>query len=172
MPIASATSYIKNLLDGLVMPGSPATPNLVAYVTPPDPNVEAQYPTLYVWPTDMDESRDSNKGGTVPRALTTGGPSGFKPLEHSIDLYLVWFQQDDDSDADNLFPGMVDAIMAALRVSADPVVVTDPYTGTQSQLIDVGENMTARITLRSLADQRYDRYDCLIVLNCLELLAA
>jgi hypothetical protein len=169
MPIASSLSYIKGLLDGLAMPGQ--LPSMNAYITPPDPNTETQIPTAYVWPTEGDESRDG-KAGTVPRNTGPGTPSGFKDLEHHIDVYVVWFGADDEPDIDNLFPGIVDAVMYAFRTSADPAPVTDPYTGEASTLVDVGEVQSYRITLRSLVEQAYDRYDSLISLSVLEVIQA
>ena len=175
MTIAATQSYLKGLVDGLVwpFPAAPSpVPNLVAYITPPDPNVEAMIPTAYIWPSHGDENRDGARGGTVPRALTLGGASGFKGVIHDIDLYLVYFLANNDADADNLFPAMVDTIMSALRVSTDPVKVTDPYTSIDSWLIDVGERMTYQITVRSLVDQGFNRYDALLALSINELIAA
>lgn len=170
MPIASTCQHIKSLLDGLPMPGG--VPDMVAYITPPDPNVEAQIPVAYVWPPDGDESRNPAKGGTISRNTGPGTASGFKAIEHLIDVYVVWFGADDDPDADNQFPGIVDAVMAALRTSPDPQVVTDPYTNVQSQLIDVGERMTYRTTISALSDQAYNRYDALILCPIIEHLQA
>jgi hypothetical protein len=170
LPINSTQVYIKNLLNGLAMPGN--VPNLVAYITPPNPNVQAQYPTVYVWPLSGNESRNPARGGTVPRALYTGAGSGTKPISHVMHAWLVWDMANDDSTADISFPGMVDAIMAALRVSTDAVEVADPYTSATSWLIDVGEDMTYQITVRALEDQAMSRYDALLVLPIIELIAS
>lgn len=175
MSIVATQVYLQGLINNLAwpFPTSPTpVPNLVAYITPPDPNVEATVPTAYVWPSNGDENRDGARGGTVPRALTLGGASGFKGVIHAIDVYLVYFLANNDPDADNLFPAMVDQVMSALRVSADPVKVTDPYTAIDSWLIDVGERMTYQITVRSLVDQGFNRYDALLALSINELIAA
>jgi hypothetical protein len=168
VPINSVQTYIQQLINGLIMPGSAG--QLTAFITPPDPNEETAQPVAYVWPDTGDESRNSAKGGTVPRNTGINTPSGYKAFEHHFLIYMIWNGQDDDPEADTWFPGMVDAVMLTLRTSADPVPVQDPYTGFMSTLIDVGENMSYRITLRSLADQRYDRYDALITLELLELM--
>lgn len=168
MPINSTQVYIQNLIDGLLMPGNAG--RLRAYITPPDPNVEAEIPTAYVWPSDGDESRRSDKGGTVPRNTGIGTPSGYKAFEHHLDIWVVWFGQDDDPAADTWFPGMIDAIMLVLRTSPDPAVAQDPYTEQLTTLVDVGENMGYRITIRALDDQRYNRYDGLISLELLEIM--
>jgi hypothetical protein len=172
MPIASTLGYIKGLLDGLPLPGD-STPNLAAYITPPDPNVETDIPTAYVWPGDGNEDRDPNRAGSVPRNTGPGTYSGDKGIEHDMSVYLVWFAADDQADIDSLFPGVVDAVMAVLRTSDDPAEVQDPYDpNTISTLIDVGEKMTYRIELRSLVNQAYNRYDALVGLTVLEVIKA
>ena len=170
MSIAAAQTYVQQLIDGLPMPGG--TENLAAYITPPDPNVLAEFPTAYVWPSAGEESRDASKGGTVPRNTGPGTPSGWKNNEHSMDIWVVWFGADDDPSADTLFPGIMDAILKCLRFSPERPLAVDPWTGDQSWLVDIGEKMSWRITLRSLTDQRYDRYDGLITLPFYEVFQA
>lgn len=174
MPINSTLQYYKSLLDQLPMPGG--APPLRVFITPPpvDDNPEGG-PHGFVWPNNGNESRAPDRGGTVPRALTKPIPgqnpnSGTKALDHSIHLYIIWFQANDDDQADSWFPGMMDAIAWQLRVSTDPVAITDSYDGTISALIDVGEQMDYEITYRFVEDQRYTRYDGLWMLPTLELL--
>ncbi|HEY0719545.1 MAG TPA: hypothetical protein VGD68_18160 [Streptosporangiaceae bacterium] len=171
MPIAACQEYVKNLLNDLPMPGS--YPNLACYITAPDPNVEAEIPTAYVWPTNGAEKRDPRNAGTMPRNTGPGTPSGFKTISHSIGIWVVWFGADDDQDADNAFPGMVDAIMFALRTAApDPAIVTDPYTGEETMLADTGEEMTYQTNVSAIEDQRWNRYDALIKLPITEVIQA
>lgn len=170
MPIASTLGFIKGLLVDLAMPGQ--LPSLAAYITPPDPNVQTDIPTAYVWPTDGDEGRDPEKGGAVPRNSGPNTASGTKGTEHNIDVYVVWMGSNDEPDIDNLFPGVVDAVMAAFRYSDDPATATDPYTEEKSTLVDIGERMSYRVTLRSLVEQAYNRYDSLISLSVLEIIRA
>lgn len=171
MPIASTLAYVKGLLNGLPMPGD-NVPALAAYITPPDPDTETQIPTAYVWPGDGDEDRNGSRAGTVPRNTGPGTYSGFKGLEHSLSVYVVWFAADDQPDIDSQFPGIVDAVMFAFRTSADPATAVDPYTSQETTLIDVGEKMTYRIELRSLVNQAYNRYDALVGLTVLEVIQA
>jgi hypothetical protein len=166
--INAAQVYIQALLNGAPMPGSAG--NLVAYITPPDPEVDATVPHAYIWPTTGNESRNPSYGGTVPRASFRGGPSGTKPVIHTLHIYVIWFQANDDPQADTWFPGMLDEIMAVLRSSTDPVVVTDPYTNVQSQMIDVGERMSYQVAVSALEDQRLHRYDGLITCTLWELI--
>jgi hypothetical protein len=174
VPINSTLAYLKSLLDGLAMPGG--APNLRAFITPPSPDDNPEgTPTAYIWPASGEESRNTERGGTVPRALTKPVPganpnSGTKPIDHMVHVYVIWDQANDDELADSLFPGMLDAIGWQLRVSTDPVVVVDSFDGTISQLIDVGETIPYQITVRYLEDQRYLRYDALLPLPVMELI--
>ena len=62
-------------------------------------------------------------------------------MEHYIPIYMMWDAMQGDPNFSTLFPGMVDGIRAVLRVSDDPVSVTDPWTGEQSWLVDVGSHV-------------------------------
>jgi hypothetical protein len=170
VPLASTTGYLKSLLDGLAMPGG--LPPMACYINPPDPNVESQIPTAYVWAPDFDENRDSKQGGTLPRNSGPDTPSGFKSIEHQIEIFLIWFQAADDPQADSLFFGICDAAMAALRTSPDPAPITDPFTGAQSQLFDVGEVIRGRTTISATASQVWNRLDGLLQVAVHELFQA
>jgi hypothetical protein len=150
-------AFINGLLNNLEMPGG--APTLASYITPPDPNVEADVPTAYVWPMPGSEKRL-----TEPRNTGPGTPAGWKTTRHEIGIYLVWFGSDEDPDADALFPGYLDALMDALRTAWPmPAVLTDPWTGEQTQLVDAGEEMSYDSPPpRATEDQRYLRYDALI----------
>lgn len=174
MPLQATLTYIKGLLDGLPMPGG--APSLVAFITPPavDENPDGT-PRAYVWPSSWEESRNPERGGTVNRALAMpqygqSANSGTKPIDHSIHVWIIWDQANDDPNADNWFPSMIDAISWQLRVSTDPAVVYDEATGLASQLIDVGEQISGQITVRALDAERYYRYDCLLILPVMELI--
>jgi hypothetical protein len=171
MSLNTAQSYIRSLLDGLPLPGT-GTPNLSAVITPPDPNVQAEIPTAYVWPTKGVESRNPGLGGTIPRNTGPGTPSGLKPIEHELDIFLVYFGQDDDPESDTLFPGIIEAVMQALRTSPDPAQVSDPYSGVVSTFVDVGEHMSWEVAINAVEDQAYNRYDALLICRLFELIFA
>lgn len=170
MSIVAVQSYIRDSLQNLPLPNGSL--NLKVYITPPDPNDEAEFPTAYVWPSAGDETRDPHHGGTIPRNTGPGTPSGNKPVIHDMDIFLVWFGADDDPDADSWFPGMVDAVMGALRYIKMPQSITDPYTGYTSDLVDLGENMAYEVVVSAVANQAYNRYDARIKLRLLELIFA
>ena len=171
MSLNTAQQYVMSLLDNLPLPGD-GTPNLTAVITPPDPNVQAEVPTAYIWPTKGVESRNPGLGGTIPRNTGPGTPSGLKPLEHELEIFLVYFGQDDDPESDTLFPGIVEAVMQALRTSPDPAQVSDPYSGAISTFVDVGEHMAWELVINAVENQAYNRYDCLLTCRLFELIFA
>lgn len=172
MPINTAQVYINDLLNGLVWPFT-GVPPLQSQITPPDPNVEANIPQAYIWPSRGKESRDPRRGGTIPRATSANSPSGLKVQTHRLNIWLVWWGQDDDPDSDTLFPGMLDAMMDTLRLTPDTTpLLLDPWTNRESYLIDIGEDMDYQITLRAVEDERYNRYDGLITCVINEVFAA
>lgn len=171
MPIVTVQSFMLSLLDGLDMPyGKPAAN---AYITPPDPRVQARVPAIYIWPSDGHESRDDEVGGTIPRNSGVGTPSGNKGIKHQMDVYMTWTAVNAGEQSDPIFPGMMDAVMSALRYSQpNPAQITDPNTGLTSTIYNVGEEMSYRPGLEALEDERWLRYDCLITCTVWEIINA
>jgi hypothetical protein len=171
MPIVSVQSYLLSILDGLPMPfGRPAAN---AYITPPDPRIQAKVPAIYIWPADGDENRSPELGGTIPRNTGVGTPSGTKGILHRMDVYLTWISAGSGTAQDPIFPAMVDAVMFALRYSVpNPVYITDPATNITSTIYNTGENMQYRTGIESLADERMKRYDALITVSIWEIFNA
>jgi hypothetical protein len=167
VPIASCQQFLFSLLDGLQMPyGRPAAK---AYVTPPDPRVQARIPAIYVWPASGEENRSPQLGGTIPRNSGPGTASGTKGLLHQFDVYLTWFSADGGKSQDPVFPSMVDAVMSALRYSVpNPAEWTDPATGQTSSIYNTGEVIRYQTGVESLADERWLRYDCLLTVSVWE----
>lgn len=166
MPLNTVHYYIKNLINGVQVPGTAGI--LEAFIKPPDPETEPT-PKAYVWGSTEDEARLASPRVPISGEITQ---AGWKEANHLLDIWLVWFS-DEDSDSDSLdiaFPAVVDAVAAILRKSPDPVQVTDPATGQDSQLADVGEQMSIDMyPPRATADQRVWRYDARIQLKIQEL---
>lgn len=171
MPIVSAQTFLLGLLDGLPMPYG--QPNANAYVTPPDPRVQARVPAIYIWPADFDENRSSQLGGTVPRNQGINTPSGTKGILHQMDIYITWMAINNATQTDPIFPGMIDAVTAALRYcQPNPVQITDPNTGLTSTIYNVGEEMRGRPGIEALDDERWLRYDALVTASVWEIINA
>lgn len=160
----SCQLYIKNMINGLTVPGN--ANSLLAYITPEDPFDDTN-PAAYIWPSTGNEDRQA-----VPRVgadIYNPTQAGWKTLTHDLDIYLTWFNDDSDPNADISFPAVLDVVMYTYRSSANPAVVADPLTGLQSQLIDVGERMTYRMAgIHATADQRWLRYDAQLTLTIIE----
>lgn len=171
MSIVAVQQFLLSLLDDLPMPNG--VPNANAYVTPPDPRVNAKVPAIYIWPSDGDENRSPQLGGTVPRNTGPGTASGTKGIRHSFDIYLTWFSAGSGKQQDPVFPGMVDAVMFALRFSQpNPAYITDPNTELTTTIYNVGEEMTYRTGIASTADERWKRYDALVNVTVWEIFRA
>lgn len=170
MPIVSSQNAIMSIIQGLPMPGG--NYQLEAFVTPPDPETDYSNPHAYIWPTDGDESRNPGEGGSIPRNTGVNTPAGTKPIMHNFEIFMRWYANNDDTNSDTWFPGMVDAVMWALRTCTDPQIAVDPYTEVQSQLIGIGERMKYHITIRATEDEAYNMYDALISVPVLEILHA
>ena len=157
MPLNSTQLYLLSLLDGLPLPGPAGqSGQLACYITPPDPG-NLDVPTAYIWPVSGEERRLTTPRGSGPNV----NQPGWKHITHRVQLYLAFVGAGDDPAADTTFPAVIDAVMAALRPSADEVVVTDPVTGILSSLLlGIGEDMSYEYAVvKTLADQRYFRYD-------------
>jgi hypothetical protein len=163
--------FLLSILDGLQFPYD--VPAARAFITPPDPRVQAKVPAIYIWPASGEENRSAQLGGTVPRNKGPGTPSGTKGLEHRMDVYLTWFNVNSGSQQDPKFPAMVDAVMAALRYSQpNPAEITDPATGLTSTIYNVGENISYQVGVEATADERWLRYDALLAVSCWEIVNA
>ena len=169
--ILTVQQYLLAKLDGLEMPAN--VPAAEAFITPPDPRVKAKVPAIYIWPSDGRENRSSELGGTIPRNTGINTSSGTKGILHQFDIYVTWFSSNSGKQADPLFPGIVDTVMAALRFSLpNPYEAQDPNTGQWSTIYNVGEDMKYRIGVEATADERWLRYDSLVGCSIWEILRA
>lgn len=173
MGLPAVIQYVRDQLNGLAMP-FPSV-ELAAYITPPDPNVETVIlPTLYVLTADGPEKRL-----TMPRNTGPGTSAGDKTIDHDLKLHVIWMIANTApanvgaADPDLLFSGVIEGVMAALRTTKAPYLLTDPWTGQQTLLVDPGERLTYHYLPRhSVKNQRMLRYDGLIDLPVQELIEA
>jgi len=169
MPVVSALTYVQGLINGIPVPGTAGLSGpLVALITPYDPD-ESGEARAYVWPASGNENRLA-----FPRNTGPNTPAAWKNVYHNIEIFLTWFDNSDtDADVDTSFPALIDAVMDVLRTSTDPQLVTDPYTGRQSQMVNLGEDQNYEyIPPHSTADQRQLRFDARITTRLLELIQA
>lgn len=132
MPLNSVQHYVRNIIDGLNVPG--ATAPLEAYITPPTvDNLDA--PKAFVQGARLRGSRQ-----TAPRR------AGFKHLAWVVDVYLSYETNPDSPTVDSEFPQIVDAVMAAFWTTTIPTFI-DPLGNPVgaavpgcSQILNIGED--------------------------------
>jgi hypothetical protein len=134
MPLNSVQIYVSNLLTDLQLPlGSPP---LETYITPPAYE-DIDRPKAYVW-----GGRARGKRQTMPRntsGFLVDGRSGFKHIDWTIDIYLLYETTPDSANVDQEFPTIVDAVMTKLWTTPLNTFITDPTTGVVSEITSIGE---------------------------------
>lgn len=96
-------------------------------------------PLAFVWGGKMKSARES-----MPRNRAGQDGSGFQKYRWMVDIYLSYETVSDTTNepqVDQEFPLFVDAVINALRTDPMPVFITDPTTGAQTQLTQIGEQM-------------------------------
>lgn len=156
---------MRGLLDGVALPGN-AGQRIEAFIKPPDPEITQANPHAYVWASRGPENRNSGSRSPAPAGAPQYQPtarSGWKILKHTIEVYLTWFDDNSDPQADSSFPLVIDMAMMVLRTCKMPMDIVDPATGLACQLINLGENMSYEyVPVRSTASQRLQRQDALV----------
>lgn len=137
MPLTSTQLYVKNIIDGLLVPG--ATAPIEAFVTPPAV-YELNAPVAFVQGARLRVNRQ-----TAPRR------AGFKRLAWVVDVYLSYETNPDSETVDTEFPQIVDAVMAAFWKAPIPTFIDslgnvlgtnpDPVPDGSSQIWNTGEDM-------------------------------
>ena len=162
MPILTALTHIQQLLDGYPLPGTGGS-TLIAVIEPPDPQVDQVNPVAYVWPTEGPENRESLPRPQNGTPGTGSTQAGWKHMGHNVDVWVKWFKDQGDPTPGLSFPTIMDAVMDAIRVSTDGIMLQDPVTFRYSQLYAVGERMKYDIaTPMATKDQRTLEYNGLV----------
>ena len=159
MPLNTIQTHVAGLLDGLAIPGT--TDTLTTYITPPTVE-QLDGPRCYVWGGSGRERRQ-----TMPRKF------GFKQMNWTVDIYLIYLSSttDPNIDLDQAFPVLIDATMAALRAAVMPIIIQDPTTGVQSQLMAIGEDFDLEYPPEVTPDsQRLIYYSCRIAAPVMEVM--
>jgi hypothetical protein len=175
MPLNTVQLHLKSILDQLPLPGGIGI--LQAFIQPLVVDTDAEDPVAYIWGSHGNESRKA-PSGSKPRArpgnLASGGN---KQLTHQVDIWLVYFESNEDPNGDSAFPSVIDAVMACLRntelLDAVTIHAVDPVTGQLSDLLAIGEDMDWDYAgVRVTADQRMFRYDAQITCEVVEVIQA
>lgn len=135
MPLNSIQQYVAHIISDMEIPLQGGPP-LEVYITPPTYE-DIDRPKAYVW-----GGRARGKRQTMPRntsGLLVDGKSGFKTIDWTMDIYLLYETTPDGPYADQEFPVIVDAVMTKFWTTPLNVYITDPITGVVSQVTSIGE---------------------------------
>ena len=119
MGMNAVTQYCFGLLQGLVIPWDGIAP-VTAYVTPPAPGV-FNGPIVVIAGARMQASRES-----MPRGM------GFKNLAWTVEVYVHYQSPPTAPNLDQIFPIILDTVMAKMWTTTMPVKIVDPTTGAKS----------------------------------------
>ena len=163
MPLTSLQLYVHSILDGLVLPTSPP---VKAYITPPVID-KLEGPRVYVWGGRLHGNRQ-----TAPRR------AAFKRLAWVVDVYVSYLTTADAGLRDQVFPQIVDGIMAATWQVEMPLMIdpngvrVDPVNAppNSTQITSIGEDFELEYPPeRNAANLRSLYYTCRLGLNIEEL---
>jgi len=125
----SVQQFTFGLLQGLPVPWDGIDP-ITAYITPPAPGAFAG-PIALVAGARMQASRE-----TMPRGM------GFKNLVWTVEVYLHYQSAPTAPNLDQVFPVIVDTVMAKMWTTTMPTPIVDPTTGAKSSVMSIGERFT------------------------------
>lgn len=169
MPLNSVQLYVANLIDNLEVPILNTQP-IEAWITPPV-NEDIDRPKAYIW-----GGRARGHRQTAPRNISqklVDGRSGFKEINWTVDIYLVYETVPDDPNIDQVFPCIVDAVMTKLWTTPLNSFITDPTTGVVSEITSIGEEWDFEmLPERTPNTLRMIYYTCRISANVTEILQA
>jgi len=113
---------------------------------------------LFIWGASYSETRSTFPRKTAPAAIA-GNTAGYKRVKYSVTVSILSAVGWDNTNLNDTFPALLDAVQKALRSIPIAVVLVDPATEETSQLLLVGEDMTVNygdpVTLQ---DQRLPLY--------------
>ena len=131
MSLVAVEDAVQALLSGQI---SALSDPAEAWVRPPT-FLFLTTPQIFVWAGDLTETRH-----TIPRLY------GYKRVEHRL---TVWLQMATSSDGSGTgsalaFPVLIDAVLATLRATSEPVPLTDSVTGATSVMQSIGETISVK----------------------------
>jgi len=148
MPLNSVQLYVKGLLDGLTIPGPPgeASTSLTAWITPPTLE-DLDAPRAYIWGGRQRAHRQS-----MPRVTNfTQSTGGFKFLDYTIDIYVVYLTNPQDTMVDQEFPIILDTILYQLWNTTMPIFIDSQG----NEVSEGGENISQVLSIGEQWDMEY-----------------
>lgn len=167
--LASTQLYIKGLLNGLQ---SKQLDPVEAVIQPPVLMDSADHPYAFIW-----GGRATEKRQTAPRAIRQASgaiaPGGYQKMNWDIAVRLYTIMGQDDPNVETAFPTLIDATLRWLNTTQIPIIVVDPTTGQNSQILTIAENVameyaTAKVTI---GGQGIVRFACDLIVDVEEKVA-
>jgi hypothetical protein len=130
--------YLKTgILNGLQ---NPMLDPLEALIQPPVLADVADHPYAYIW-----AGRGNERRQTAPRPIRQDSgaitPGGYQKMTWKIDVRLYTVMAQEDPNIELAFPALIDATIKELNVTQIPIIITDPVTGQQTQILTIAETL-------------------------------
>jgi hypothetical protein len=162
-PLNSVQQFVANIVNGIQVPT--ITKPIEAFITPPTVE-DIDGPKAYIW-----GARNRGRRQTMPRGIAPH--AGFKRLDWTVDIYLVYETTPDDPLIDQAFPLIIDSVLAKLWTTTMPQIITDPTSGQVSQIQSIGEEWELEYPPeRTPATLRMIWYSSRIAMDVLEIVQA
>jgi hypothetical protein len=135
--LASVQYWLKGLLNGLQ---NPMLNPLEAVIQPPVLADTGDHPYAYIWAGRGHEARQ-----TAPRAIRQPSgavnPGGYQKMIWKTDVRLYTVMAQEDPNIELAFPALIDVTVRWLNTTQIPIIITDPVTGQQSQILTMAETL-------------------------------
>lgn len=149
MSILACQDYVANVIQGLV--GAYGNEPLQAWVDPPSGGIaSAETPQAYVQAASGEGKRQ-----------TMGGLTGYYLDVHQVYVFLEWMMPPNTQDGNLAFTNLIDSTISAIRESyTGAVLITDPATQQESQLLVIGDRLTYKyVPPRNLGESGEEWFD-------------
>jgi hypothetical protein len=135
--LTSVQFHLKSILNGLQ---SAQLAPLQAVIQPPVLSDVGDHPFAFIW-----AGRGVEKRQTAPRAIRQPSgainPGGYQKMTWQMTVRLYAVMHPDDPNLESAFPNLIDMVTLQVNVTQIPVIITDPVTGQESQILTIGENV-------------------------------
>jgi len=149
----SVQYYVQGLLNGATSPYLEPMDCLLA----PPVDTDVTTPTCYLWAGKGKQIRQ-----TAPR------PVAYKKQTWEVEGALAVVMDFDDPNLNSAFPLLIDQLTATLNITPCPVVITDPDTGFQTQVLSIGELLDynyARVMTTGAEGQGLVKFICELMIT-------
>jgi hypothetical protein len=142
----SVMSHLRSVLTGTE--STYLAPLVAVAMLPPVFSDVASSPHAFVWSATAQEHQQ-----TMPRTMG-GVPGGYQRQTWDIEIALTAVIDQTTPDREQAFAVLYDQVMRVLNTTPIPIIVTDPATAQQSQILTIGVNIRSDIaSAYSTADE-------------------